>query len=439
MKVLTLPRHEPAALPSAPPASEIRQQALTVVLDVLPGRGEELAELLRSRREAVLSALRGVSTLHFGRFVVLPPAEDEAGVVRGPHRLAIESNFDGELEPHLEELGAALGSQLDEIGALCEGFPSAGDGRAVRRFLADRALRAQAFYVAYPGLAVATIRNDAELRRIARAYLAARQADGSLRDANGLDLARDLVEHVREVARARGLYVGPVARWSPRAEGGALSVFLRQPLTTLTAFLLAPLFELWDRLRLRKAPRFDAAEIEKRRDEIGRYEDRLEQNELSHLVPIKPGAYRLMTLGLMLRAADALARLGAKLGRLGGVSSVHCARWVVLPSRELLFLGSYDGTWEALLGDFIDKAAKGLTMIWTNTARFPKTRLLLWRGARRAEVFKRWVRRHQLPAQIWYSAHPDLSVTDVLRNARFRELLAEPLDAQRARALLGMT
>ena len=33
-------------------------------------------------------------------------------------------------------------------------------------------------------------------------------------------------------------------------------------------------------------------------------------------------------------------------------------------------------------------------------------------GSRRAEAFKNWTRKHQIETQVWYSAYPDVSVTN---------------------------
>jgi hypothetical protein len=416
----------------------VRQQALSLVLDVREGRAEALAALLGERRRGVQQALRAVKTLHFARFVVLPPSADEAGETRAVHRLAFESNFDGELGPHLRELHGALGPLLGEIFEACEGFPERPDARAFHDFAVARSLRAQAFYAGHPGLSVDIIHNDAALRRAAARYLAERQAARTLLGAERRILAGELRQHLlRVVAPAEGLYIGPVERWFPAISGGLLSAACERPLQLLAAFLLAPFFELRDRLLLR-APGLDAAELERRRTEIALNEDLLEQNALTHLVPVKPGAYRTLALELMLRLVDALGRIGVRRGRLGGAGSTHFARWILLSDRRLLFLGNYDGNSEAYLGDLVDKASKAVTMIWTNTIWFPGTRMLLWRGARDEHEFKRWARRHQLPTQIWYSAYPELSVADVLRNARLRELLAGELDASKARELLGL-
>ena len=70
-------------------------------------------------------------------------------------------------------------------------------------------------------------------------------------------------------------------------------------------------------------------------------------------------------------------------------------------------------------------------MIWTNTLWYPKTRLLLFQGARNEGAFKEWTRAYQLPTQVWYSAYPFTSVCDVLKNARIRCLLGNPLTPER--------
>jgi hypothetical protein len=118
-----------------------------------------------------------------------------------------------------------------------------------------------------------------------------------------------------------------------------------------------------------------------------------------------------------------LAREFFTRGSLGGISSIHFARWVLIDEgRRLLFFSNYDGSWESYLGDFIDKAALGLTSIWSNTEEFPKTKFLLFKGARDEERFKAWTRAHQIPTQLWYSAYPDLTVQNILAS---RKICAE--------------
>jgi hypothetical protein len=140
----------------------------------------------------------------------------------------------------------------------------------------------------------------------------------------------------------------------------------------------------------------------------------------------------------MVILVTSLAVAGGLVGRLGGIQTIHFARWVALPDRRLLFFSNYDGSWEAYLGDFIDKASMGLTMIWSNTLWYPKTRLLMFKGATNEGAFKAWTRAYQVPTQVWYSAYPTLSVGDVLRNAELRELLGGPLTPHTSARLLAL-
>ena len=41
-------------------------------------------------------------------------------------------------------------------------------------------------------------------------------------------------------------------------------------------------------------------------------------------------------------------------------------------------------------------------------------------GARNEQLYKRLLRRHQLPTDVWYNAYPGLSVVDLERNTRIR-------------------
>jgi hypothetical protein len=240
------------------------------------------------------------------------------------------------------------------------------------------------------------------------------------------------------LASQSDLVLGHVERGLNQRPESVVEAALRRPFSVLFAFLLAPWFEWRDERVRARQPSFDTPELRAKRDGLGVEEDRVDQNGLTHLVALKPGWYRLFALKMMVYLVLALADAGALTGRLGGIQTIHFARWVALPDRRLLFFSNYDGSWEAYLGEFIDKAAKGLTMIWTNTVWYPKTRLLVFEGATDEEAFKTWTRAHQVPTQVWYSAYPTLSVGDVLKNAEIRELLGAELDGERAERLLSL-
>lgn len=419
--------------------SVVRQQALTVVAPVTPGREASVDAWLRQNRRALQLALERSTTTHFARWVLLPPSQDEQGRTIGEqHLLAFETNFDGQLGEHVIDLRAALGSLFDAAFAHVEGYPGSAEPEALAQFFRSRSLRAAAFYVAHGGLSVAVVRGDAALRHAVEARLRERSQGARVWADSALELAADLQRTARAVAVERGFTLGHVERGLRENPRGVIATALTQPLRVLLAFLLAPFYEWRDALVRRRQPSFRTPELMQKRDGIGLEEDRVDQNGLTHLVPIKPGWYRGFALRMMVLLVTALAEAGALVGRLGGIETIHFARWVVLPDRRLLFFSNYDGSWEAYLGEFIDKASLGLTMIWTNTLWYPKTRLLLFKGARNEGAFKEWTRAYQVPTQVWYSAYPFTSVADVLKNARIRSLLGSPLTPERSAELLAL-
>jgi hypothetical protein len=254
-----------------------------------------------------------------------------------------------------------------------------------------------------------------------------------------LELAQDLQRIAREVAVRNGFALGHVDRGLREHAPSVWARAFGRPFSILAAFFLAIFWFEWrDDVVRRRKPNFNTPELRAKRDQIGLEEDRVDQNGLTHFVPLKPGWYRVFALKTMVYLVTALADSGALTGKLGGIRTIHFARWVALPDRRLLFFSNYDGSWEAYLGEFVDKASMGLTMIWSNTIWYPKTRLLLLEGAKDEENFKAWTRHYQVPTQVWYSAYPTLSVGDVLRNAKVRELLGVELDGARAQELLTL-
>ncbi len=419
--------------------SVVRHQALTVIAPIEAGKHEALDAWLRDAKRELQRSLSRSTTTHFARWVILPPSQDEDGRVVGEqHLLAFESNFDGELAEHVADLRACLGPMLDESFRYVQGFPGSEDAAELARFFREASLRTAAYYIAHGGLSVPVVRGDAALRGALEKRLKERSRGSRVEAPSALELALDLQRVARALAVEEGLTLGVVERGLEQAPPGVVARVLSRPFGILLAFVLAPFFEWRDERVRSRQPSFDTPELRAKRDAIGLEEDRVDQNGLTHLVPLKPGWYRPFALRMMVHIVTALADAGALTGRLGGIQTIHFARWVALPDRRLLFFSNYDGSWEAYLGEFIDKAARGLTMIWTHTIWYPKTRLLLFQGAKDEEAFKTWTRAHQVPTQVWYSAYPNLSVANVLENAKVRELLGAELTPKTAQELLEL-
>ncbi len=86
-----------------------------------------------------------------------------------------------------------------------------------------------------------------------------------------------------------------------------------------------------------------------------------------------------------------------------------------LDGRRRLFFGSnYDGSLDSYMDDFINKVAWGLNLVFSNGIGYPRYRLLLILGAQRIEQqFKYYLRRHEVPTQVWYKAYPGLTAVDL--------------------------
>jgi deferrochelatase/peroxidase EfeB len=166
-------------------------------------------------------------------------------------------------------------------------------------------------------------------------------------------------------------------------------------------------------------PKADHVERLMRRETFGA------QNHLAASSIMKPGWLRHFTLRAGLWFA---AQIGASFSRpsfLGPTRVIHFARWILLPgTNKLLFFSNYDGAWESYLEDFIELATNGVTGIWSNTAGFPRTQGLIFKGAKDGDRLRRWTRRQQHPSLFWYVAYPRLSLARIRTNAAIRQGIA---------------
>ena len=83
----------------------------------------------------------------------------------------------------------------------------------------------------------------------------------------------------------------------------------------------------------------------------------------------------------------------------------------------MIFLSNYDGSLESYMDDFINKVGFGLNVVFSNGIGYPRTRLAdLEAAASDERKFKEYLRRHQMPTQVWYKAYPGLTAVDLERN-----------------------
>jgi len=215
---------------------------------------------------------------------------------------------------------------------------------------------------------------------------------------------------------------------SPAARLRELGHLIVIPLLLLPLLPLALLAAPFYALVLRRHERRDAAPHvrpdEELVHELAALEDHVVQNPFTALGHVKPARFRRLSLIVILFLLDYATRHLFNRGNLAGVKTIHFARWVFIDDRRRVFFASnYDGSLESYMDDFIDKVAWGLNLVFSNGVGYPKTRWLVCGGARDELAFKDYLRLHQVPTRVWYSAYDSLTALNIAQNERIRSSL----------------
>ena len=135
-------------------------------------------------------------------------------------------------------------------------------------------------------------------------------------------------------------------------------------------------------------------------------------SELTVIAPFAPGGAR--RLRTVLRLLNGNFSAGDKVGTL------HDMRFVFLNSdTTFLFATAFDGEWDPYIEDFVTKIPDEMDVIFSAFEGWP--------GIHSPEV-KDWIVKHQIPAEGWYVAHPDLTVAETGRLKRVGKAVDEFLD-----------
>ena len=416
------------------------QRSMTVIAPVVRGQEQSLKDLLTTIGRDIGGnthiQFARFPTIHFARWAVIPPPDtsDPSGP---PYQLVFGTDHDG---PDEALIGEAVGGALDALDAIyshCEGWPGPGDKGRVAEYFLSRRIPYGARHIACRGRTVQHLKEAADAHGRMEDYV-----NTVIRPARaGLGEALDAKAAAQEIAAIRkgaspipsisapppSLPLSAIIAGVVGAVGGGLYLLGRRSpwLALLGAAGLAGSGKaLYDVLHRHEVADW-GANGEKWNEttpptldhlrELRVWEDHKVQNQMTHLVPVKPGRFRRVTLNFVLTAVDLLARFHWNQGNLGGIPTIHFARWMLIDGgKRLLFFSNFDGSWENYLGDFIDRASAGLTGVWSNTVEFPPTHNLICDGAQRAEAFKNWTRKYQIETQVWYSAYPDMSVINQL-------------------------
>jgi hypothetical protein len=325
--------------------------------------------------------------IHFARLAILN--DPDRGSTRS--RLLFTSIYDGGLDAHLAEL-VSITSDMDAFWGACEGYTGTRDFAS---FINGHALETAAYYIAFrdetvQSIASASMRREHFFTRVLRAapividlvQAAARNGFGNVYHGTSRILASlDRYPLFRLFNWITGNRVPP--RKSPYT---SLVLDQRTPFAPLVA---------GDEIPTRAAAGSPALR-----------EDAVAQNQLTVVTVIDPA--HLDRVRAVMAAIDSYAQRLAPPGSLIGISTIHFARWLVIDEgRRLLFVSDYDGSWESYIDEFAEMILTGLDAIWETSFGMPPD------GARDLPAFKRFLRSHQVPSDVFFAAYPEKTVLNV--------------------------
>jgi len=408
---------------------------------VKPQEVDELRSLLHEiGKDIPGNRLIQFATLRFVHFASLWLIEgtDDGGF---EPQFVFESNFDGPLDPYLDELFDRAGDALHRLYGCCVDYlgTNASDRVSMISYLRAHVLRSNACYIGTAGRTLERVNQESALTDSLQLYL-----DDLVKKGAAGSPPASIREKLQAFARKQpGLAwalnspqrLTPVAQFMPWVRiisAGLLALVLLPVL--IPVLLIGVIVLRYKETRDPPTP----SEDKNHTKQLAEREDRthIVQNHMAHITVVKPGLFRQVTLRTVLWLANLVAGISLK-GTLLGIPSIHFAHWSLIDNgRRLLFVSNFDGSWENYLDDFIDKGSFGLTAIWSNTVGFPRTRFLFFDGARDGVRFKAFARDNQRYTNAWYSAYPDLTVQTIDNNSNLRDALFSPLDDAATRAWL---
>jgi hypothetical protein len=402
------------------------QRALTVITKISPEKAVELEALLDiigndikgdhvdlDKRNTYIDFAR-FERIHFCRWVMIPNVDTGT-----KEYLLFTSNYDGPFDDHIDELVDILGETLDRIWGSCIDYPSGREQDLTkfkigfRKYIFKHSWDYEAFYIGYRGETVKAVKRYIAFHDLIQKFLDLSQVEQFL-SRHITYLVDSLPQQGGKSNAARKMLGWLQFTWT-------FGVFVLDLLVNLgIVFVYRPIRR---RVQGREAP-LNLKLSEEILDGITDIEDVVAQNQITVVSAIKPGIVEYFRVRFFLMAINLFAKHIQNKGELGGIATIHFARWAIIDNgRYLLFTSNYDGSWESYIGDFVDKAAAGMDLIWRSAPNYPKD------GAADIEAFKAIIRANQVRTQVFFSAYPESTVKNVLND----RAIVKSLDRDAAR------
>lgn len=414
------------------------QVPLTLITPVRKGQWSKLIEITDRLRNGQLKGVtlpfEQLGTIHYFRIVLLEEIKNETtGNI--PQRLVVCSNHDGDDDEHLAQLSENCSLFIDELFENCEGYPLDRTTQSRVNYLKQWKTKPIAAFAGAKETTLKTIRQESALRKFLWDHIRNNKWDGR----SAKDIHRELQNKVlndNSFKWVENKNKIPRIPWVP------LILVL---LILLPFILLLAVFVVFWVLYIHffhekkdvplglKPSQISEAHVQS----LELYEDYYHQNQFTQLLFMKPGKARLFTLTAFFGLARLLIKYIFVGYKLMDIPTIHFASWMMLDNNKtMLFFSNFDGSWQQYLGDFIDKSGWGLTGIWSNTEKFPKTTYLFWDGAYDEEHFLAWSRSYQIPTQLWYCAYPNLSIKNINNNTWIRHNIIKDMNEKQSKQFL---
>lgn len=308
------------------------------------------------------------------------------------------------------------GKGLEQIFSFCNDFKP---GTNIAAWMKQHEHRPSTMYVNWVGRTMQQIREENALRQVVQTFVfnTSTQFQTSAPEEIRLAVKKSVADQLHKLS--------PVGKMplSWRIKNLAHLIFVPILLLFLTPLIILylPIFAFQLRRREKSdmeiAPRPSAEYIAR----LARLEDYDVTNQFTAMGSLKPGLFRRWLLIYLLWLIEYTTRHVYTRGHLARVHSIHFARWVFIDNKErLVFCSNYDGSLESYMDDFINKVAFGLNVVFSNGIGYPATNWLFFQGAKDEQRFKYFIRRHELPTEVWYDGHSGLTNFDLKRNSLIR-------------------
>jgi hypothetical protein len=377
---------------------------LSILVKIIPEREATLRVVLREIYEDVEGNryIRFHDSPHtqFARFVVINDVDN------GP-RLLFTADFDGEYADYLREL-ATITLRPELLWGNCEGFAA---GTNLPSFLSKHSEKNRGLYVAFQDETAQSIKTKIAIREQIEAFL---DYDGVSRylDKNRVFSFLDLLSRLPRPE---------IAPWT--AFGQAVAALWVSIAKRLHDWLLPIL------LKLAKA--FSESAVEKSFDRVTVFSkeemDRIPtpaknvtgQTSFTVFASVKPGLWWRLRLAIALPGTTLLGRYGYPPGNFANVFTLHSFRWLWIDNKKrIIFQSTFDGSWENYMADFVNNLVWALNALYCSCEGYPPG------GMADVYRFEQWILEHQPRALVVYSAYPEETVLNLMKDRQISDLLS---------------